>query len=287
MTIDLDAARVFVYTNGRLLDRRLVATVLDGAPGGGVIDALRGYRNDDGGFGHGLEPDKRDPSSTPLDTETAFEAMEMAGTVDVALVAAACDWLASVAEGTGMVPLAFATLVEYPHAEHWSQIPLVADINPTGGLAAFLWKWGIDHPWREVATAACWQALDNEIPREAHAVKEAMRFLAAQPDRGRATAILPSIAAVFDDVALLQQRPSADYGVGPLHLVPERDGFGASLFSNATYEAFLDDLEARQQDDGGWPIAWNPPGPAAAHEWRSWVTLQALMTLRAWGRLPR
>jgi hypothetical protein len=251
-----------------------------------VVDALRGYRNDDGGFGHGLEADKRVPSSTPLDTETAFEAMEMAGHVDRSLVEGACDWLASVADGSGMVPLAFDDLGAYPHAEHWAQIPLVADVNPTAGLVGLLWRWGVDHPWRDAATAACWKAIEHEIPREAHGLKEAMRFLAAQPDRGRAEALLPRIAAVFDDVTLLHQRPSADYGVTPLHLVPEPDGFGATLFGADVFAAFLDDLQARQQNDGGWPIAWTPPGPAAVFEWRSWVTVQALINLRAWGRLP-
>src|SRR4051812_25412872 len=107
MTIDIGAARTFVHTNGRVLDRRLFAAAFEGASASGVVDALRAYRNDDGGFGHGLEADKRVPSSTPLDTETAFEAMEMAGHVDRAVATEACDWLQSVADSTGLVPLVF------------------------------------------------------------------------------------------------------------------------------------------------------------------------------------
>jgi hypothetical protein len=33
-----------------------------------IIDALRGYRNPDGGFGHALEPDLRCPASQPAPT---------------------------------------------------------------------------------------------------------------------------------------------------------------------------------------------------------------------------
>ena len=67
------AGREFILREGRLVERRLFATIFEGAPGSGVIDALRGYRNEDGGFGHGLEPDKRVPASLPIDVETAFD----------------------------------------------------------------------------------------------------------------------------------------------------------------------------------------------------------------------
>ena len=38
-----------------------------------MVDAVAAYRNDDGGFGHGLEPDKLAPASQPLDVEVALE----------------------------------------------------------------------------------------------------------------------------------------------------------------------------------------------------------------------
>ena len=287
MTIDVDAARTFVLTNGRVLDRRLFAAMFEGAPAAGVVDALRAYRNDDGGFGHGLEADKRVPSSTPLDTETAFEAMDVAGAVDVGLVTAACDWLASVADGSGMVPMVFDDMLDYPHAEHWDQIPREPGVNPTAGIVSLLWKWEFAHPWRDAATAGCWKAVEHEIPLEAHALREALRFLDHQPDRGRAEALLPRVADRLPDVGLLQLTPGGtDYGLTPLDLAPEPDALARPLFADEVFHAFLDELAAAQQDDGGWPISWNPPGPAAVYEWRAWVTLLALQTLRAWGRLP-
>jgi hypothetical protein len=57
------------------------------------------------------------------------------------------------------------------------------------------------------------------------------------------------------------------------------------LFSPEQIAACLDVRIARQQADGGWPISWPPPSPAAESEWRGWVTVQMLMTLRANGRL--
>ncbi len=107
--------RDFLRRAGRLLERRLFATCFEGASGTGVLDALRGYRNDDGGFGHGLEPDKRCPASLPIDVECALRAMATARTVDLPLVHAACDYLATVSSG-GSVPLAFPVIEDHPRA---------------------------------------------------------------------------------------------------------------------------------------------------------------------------
>ena len=283
---DLDAARTFVYRNGRVLDRRLFAAVFEGAPAEGVVEALRAYRNHDGGFGHGLEPDKRVPTSNPLDTETAFEAMDIAGHVDRALVLGACDFLASKADATGLVPLVFDDMLEHPHAEHWDQIPRVPGVNPTAGLAALLWKWDVDHPWRDAATAGCWKVIEHAVPTEAHDIKETLRFLEHQPDRGRAETLLPRIVGRFAESTLLQLEPvPGEYGVTALHLAPWPDSAWRKLFEPDAIDGFLDQLERDQQPDGGWPITWVPAGEGAVYEWRAWVTIDALRVLRAAGRL--
>jgi hypothetical protein len=63
MPVNLPAARQFIFANARLLDRYRAAVLLDGAPADAVVQALRAYRNPDGGFGHALEPDVRTPHS--------------------------------------------------------------------------------------------------------------------------------------------------------------------------------------------------------------------------------
>ena len=50
-------------------------------------------------------------------------------------------------------------------------------------------------------------------------------------------------------------------------------------------ERGLDALEREQRDDGGWPVKWiNGPTPAVEGEWAE-VTINALVSLRAYGRL--
>ena len=81
----------FLARQARLLEQRLYATLFEGAPAAGVVEALRGYQNDDGGFGHGLEPDKRCPASQPLDVQVALETLSAAGTSDAAMLSSAQD----------------------------------------------------------------------------------------------------------------------------------------------------------------------------------------------------
>jgi hypothetical protein len=49
-------------------------------------------------------------------------------------------------------------------------------------------------------------------------------------------------------------------------------------------EAHLDALVDAQGEDGGWPVPWPVWTPATGPEWRSWITIGALRTLRANGR---
>ena len=75
----LTRARDFLSCNARLLERRLFAFHFEGGAAGAVVAALDAYRNPDGGFGWGLEPDKRTAASQPVDLQTAFEILDEVG----------------------------------------------------------------------------------------------------------------------------------------------------------------------------------------------------------------
>ncbi len=75
------------------------------------------------------------------------------------------------------------------------------------------------------------------------------------------------------------------YGVGPLQLTPRPSFAGAGSWAPGTLDLHLDALESRQRDDGGWPITFEPASPMGALEWRARFTLEALVTLRAYGRI--
>ncbi|WP_306207179.1 hypothetical protein [Actinoplanes sp. RD1] len=283
MTADFDAAERFLTTEARLLERRLFATLFRGASPAGVVAALRAHRNEDGGFGHGLEPDTRCPASLPIYTEIALQSLAAAGAPDPELLGSACDHLARIAAPGGAVPLAFPVIERYPRAEHWTEWTYEPGVNPTAGLAGLLHQLGFDHPWRTAATEWCWRA---EVPDEVHALAEMFVFLAHVPDRPRAEQAAPALLERLRAHSMFQARPTpGEYGLTPLHIAPAAGSPWRGLFPAADLEAHLDHLAAAQEKDGGWPITWEPPGTAARLEWRGMVTLQALRTLRSYGRI--
>jgi hypothetical protein len=82
MTLDLASAIAFTTTYARVLDRHRLRLLLD--PGDHaatvqVLDALAAYRNADGGYGWGLEPDLRSTESQPGPALHAFEVWVEAG----------------------------------------------------------------------------------------------------------------------------------------------------------------------------------------------------------------
>jgi len=119
---DLDLAEQFLAAQGRILDRRRFERLFRGGDAAPVRDAVAAYRNADGGFGHGLEPDKRCPASLPIDVEIALQAYASAGADDPELLRRACDFLAGESVG-GAVSLASPVIEDYPRAEHWSNTP--------------------------------------------------------------------------------------------------------------------------------------------------------------------
>ena len=283
------AADRFLLSQARLLERRLFAAMFLGQPSAHVVDALRGYQNDDGGFGHALEPDKRCPASLPIDVETAFQAMSLAGARDETMIARACDFLAAAAataDAGGGVPAAFPVIEQFPRAEHWTDWTYAPGLNPTAGLVGLLYRLDVDHPWRAQGTEYCWRQLAAAPPGDAHTLSEVLIFLEHVPDSGRAEQQARVIAPHFADISMLHLDPDADgYGITPLQLAPEPGSRWRSLFTDAQIHGHLDRLLADQQDDGGWPVSWEPPSEAATLEWRGVVTLQALRTLTAYGRI--
>jgi hypothetical protein len=284
------AGQKFIRRQGRLLERRLLATCFEGAPATGVVDVLRGHRNDDGGFGHGLEPDKRAPASLPVDVEVAFQALATAGTVDVPLVRGACDYLARVAgeaNRDGAVPLAFPVIEAYPRAAHWTEWTYEPGLNPTAGLVGLIHQLGVDHPWVDQATSYCWARLSaDELPDDAHALSEALVFLEHAPDRQRSAAVAARVHKQLSVASHFRADPDGTgYGLSPLNIAPLADSRWRGLFDEEMLAAHLDRLLRDQQADGGWPITWEPPSEAAVLEWRGVVTLGALRTLVSYGRL--
>jgi uncharacterized membrane protein YsdA (DUF1294 family) len=282
----LERAADFMWCNARLLERALFARAFLGGSAGAVVAAVRAYRNPDGGFGNAMEPDVRAPQSMPLHCEIALRALHDASVLDPELAIGVCDFLAGVAEPDGRVPIVTTEILDYPRAAHWAQPTRGGDSpNPTAALAGLLTPQGVTHPWLSRAVEWCWNRLERPLG-DAHEIVNALTFLEYAPDRARAQALALRLAGQADRAALYLKQPDPSrYGLTPLHLCPRPDAIARRAFADDLLAAHLDHLAAGQQSDGGWPITWTPPSAASELEWRGRMTLEALLALRAYGRI--
>lgn len=281
---DLAAARRFVHRDARLLDRLAFDAAFDGGDPAAVLHALGSYQNADGGFGHALEPDTRTSSSQPLYLELALEYMDEAGARDPHRLLRACDWLAGVLGPDGGAPILIESFRDADFAPHWADGPGALGINPNGGIAGRLLKLGVEHPVRERLHDFCWRSVEGIDG--AHNVGEALIFLEHAPDRRRAEVRAEALVRHLPQTRLFKADPAAPgYGLDALFYARTPQAWAHRWLDPALVRTALSHLEATQQADGGWPIDWTPPGSAAVAEWRGILTVRAVRTLRAYGRV--
>jgi hypothetical protein len=279
---DLNRARDFMATSARTIDRRRLEVLLDGADPQPVLDALGAFRNADGGFGWGLEPDQRSPTSQPAGALHVLEVCAETGDRGP-LAVSACDWLATVSNADGGVPFSVGDAGGAGVSPVWAAADTrTSSLHLTTALCAAAHRAGVEHPWLDAASAYCQREIAAlREPPFAYTLKYVLWFLDAAGDAAeleRVGAFLPrSGAAPVIGGAEGETMHAVDYAPHPGPL--------AALIDPDALAADLDRLSAAQEADGGWRQDWVAETPAAALEWRGWVTVRALAALRAHGRI--
>lgn len=282
--IDIDAARRFLHTSARVLELHRAAFLLDDASPGPVVDSLRAYRNDDGGFGHALEPDLRDPNSQVSATMSALEVLAEVGAADSEMVTGALRWLESVANPDGGLAHVLPTASDYPAAP-WMR-PSADSSFLTYPTCAYLHRLEVRGDWLDRATEWCWQSLESAIEPPAYTICFGMIFLDVGPDRARAEDVVKRLAPrLRPDGTMPVEGGIEGEHVSPVEFSPEPGGPSRTMFTDEQISTDLDHLEGRQLDDGGWDFDFLHWSPAQSVEWRGLSTLRALRVLRANGRL--
>ena len=282
MPVDQVAAESFIWRAARLLDRHRYTLLFADGSAEPVLEALRGYRNADGGFGHALEPDLRCPSSQPAPTLHALGVLNEAGAAGSELARDARAWIVSIAEEDGGIPFVLAGFEGYPHAPWWSPQP---GSFLTFDLVAVFHAGGIsDDEWLNRATDWCWRSIETAEQPGGYWLKNACRFLDTVPDEQRARAAIASLAPHVDLSALAGEGADGE-GLRALDISPHPGSRSRELISEPLIEAHLDVVESGQQEDGGWLFDFLAWSPAQTADWRGVVTIDALTCLRDHGRL--
>jgi hypothetical protein len=241
-----------------------------------VVAAVLSYRNADGGFGHGLEPDKLAPQSQPLDVQIALQALTDAGAEAREIGEGTCGFLEPLADERGLVPPVLPSVADYPRADHWGDGNFPPGINPTAAIAGYLNALGVEHPWLTQATETCLETLEKETLGEAHEIAAAAVFVEHAPE---AEHLASRLAEALPQARWFLADPSGEgYGLPPTK-------FPREWFDDELYDAHLERLESQQEEDGGWPVAWEPPGPGSLAAWRAILTMETLKALKKNGRL--
>jgi hypothetical protein len=283
---DLEAAERFLAGSGRVLDRRCFERLFRGGDANAVRDAVAAYRNEDGGFGHALEPDGRTPASQPAAVETALRTLHESDAWDEGIAASACDWLERTAPAEGGAAFVLPSIAGWPHAPWWEpQDGLPASLVATGLIAGTLHARGVDHSWLDRATELLWSRIDALADVGPYDMRGVLAFLQQVPDRSRAEAAFDRVGTLLLERGLVALDPEAPGEVhGPLDYAPMPDSLARRLFDEETIAAHLDHLAGGQHEDGGWTFNWHAWSPLAELEWRAAVTVHALRVLRANGR---
>jgi hypothetical protein len=295
VTVDLAAAADFLAGSARVLDRRRFDLLFgDGSPAA-ALAAVDGYRNPDGGYGWGLEPDLRSRTSQPGGALHAFEVFADLAPTTTVRARELCDWLVGATLPDGGLPFALPVPDPAACAPFWAQPDATrSSLQITAVVAAAAHRVAqtdpavAGHPWLARATEFCLAAV-RELEEEPHAMVLAF---AAQ--------LLDAAAARFPEAAVLVEslRPhvpadgllhvaggAEDEFMRPLDFAPFPGGPARRLFSPEVVEAEVQRLAAAQQPDGGWRVDFASYSPAATLEWRGHRTVQALVVLRASGAL--
>jgi hypothetical protein len=286
--MNLSDAERFMAGHARVLDRRRFELLLGGGSREAVLAAADAYRNPDGGYGWGLEPDLRSPESQPGGALHALEAFADAAPARSPSAAALCDWLDSVTLPDGGLPFALPVTDPAGVAPFWAGADATASsLQITAYVAGAAHRTGdpavTGHPWLARATAYCLDAI-GELGAEpfALAVTASLGFLDEVADtRPDAAALIDRLGALIpDDGRLAVSGGKPDESVGPLGFAPYPDRPVRRLFAPELIEAELARLAAGQQDDGGWTVDFASYSPAAALEWRGYATVRAVSILQ-------
>ncbi|WP_284745713.1 hypothetical protein [Amycolatopsis sp. RTGN1] len=288
MAVNLSAAASFMATHARLLDRRRFELLSGATNADAVLAAVDGYRNPDGGYGWGLEPDLRAPESQPGGALHAFEVFEETGpTPHAALL---CDWLASVSTPDGGLPFALPVADPAGCAPFWVQAdPAVATLQSTAfatGVALRVARTDQavrEHPWLAAATEYCFREI-RALTEAPHAI--ALSFAvgavdAAHDFHAEAAPLLDRLAAYVSPDGLVPVAGGSDgETLRALDFAPLPDRPARALFKDAVIDAELRRLADGQQDDGGWRVDYASYSPAAELEWRGYATVRAVSILQ-------
>ena len=299
------AARAYIMTHGRPLDQaRFVFHFENGDPAL-IIRELAAYQNEDGGFGHALEPDLRTPASSAIATSTGLTVLREAGAKgDEPLVIAVIRYLRNSYDALkNLWPIVPAAVEDAPHAPWWNYAESATTfggfrVNPRAALVGHLYHFAAaQEAPADLLTGAGQSLLAHieSIPDDDMGMHDLLAILdlagADNLPAGLRRPIVGKLRRVVGHAVVTDPKQWGEYALRPLQVAPAPDSLLASHVDRQAIDANLDYEIEQQMADGSWDLAWSwdfVDATAWAKAEKDWKGLHAVNNLRifaAYGRI--
>lgn len=281
-------ARDFILTNARMIERRLFHFHFGDGDKEGVFHAVYAYRNLDGGFGHGMEPDTASPESQPLFSIMALETLDEVGYLTKEIILKDfMPYFESITTEKGGIPWMFRPKSDYPCEGHFKTVKEWAALSTTAPLLGILEKHEIDIPWMKKAEEFVWSEFERIKDKHVFCylcVPRWLTFLRYTKSQEKAIKTINNLKKwisnngiicedKFDDGWGLYGKPhSLNYAVSSESIL-------YSLFTKEAIESDIKELINRQKENGQWDT-WYGISEGTKLEWAGIQTLWVLKVLK-------
>lgn len=276
-----------------MIERRLFQFHFEGGEAEGVYHAVYAYRNSDGGFGHGMEPDTASPESQPLFTIMALEILDEVGFLTKERIENDfMPYFMSVTTKKGGIPWMMLPTSDYPCSDHFKTVKEWAALSTTAPLLGILEKYKIDIPWMKNAEKFVWSEF-NRI-QEKHVfcylcVPRWLTFLKQTKNQSKALKVIENLKNWILAEGVISDDPLDDgwglYGKPHrLNYSPSPESLLHSIFTKSAIDFDLSELIKKQKNNGSWDT-WYGISSGTKLEWAGIQTLWSLKVLQNYKRI--
>jgi hypothetical protein len=288
-----------VLRQGRPLEAALIAYQLADGEGQDVLQALAPFQNEDGGFGHGMEPDFWLPESSPMATSLGVGVLMAVGvSPQEPLLQAAIRYYEATYQPQGQRWVAVGPAVaQHPHAPWWTYEPISPaetypawDGNPSATIVGQLlhYRSRVTRLDVEALVERALAYLQQQERYETHEIQCYLNLFEelSQPQKEMAKPILEKAIAQLIET---DTRQWGDYVPKPLDFIKSPQSAFYEPFQNLV-DTHLDYLVEQAETDGIWFPTWDWHGDddnwqQARQQWIGVLAYNHLKALKGFGHI--
>jgi hypothetical protein len=286
--------KTYLRNNARKLDLRVYEHLFEGAQAQAVLDELRPYQNEDGGFGHALEPDLRLPESSAIATTVAFQYLnKLKGANANKLISNAIRYFVESYDDTKQRWIIIPSDADkYPRAPWWNYNKALEWAewgNPSAEILGYLLQHidKVEPTFPEKITQQAIQRLQEITKPEQHEVLCYIRLYKHAPKELQAK-LYDHIAAQIKELAKTDPKDWKGYVATPLTFINSPNSPFASLFDKQVLQTNVEFLQNQIAGNNHWEPTWEwgqfeNEWARAKQDWSGKLTVDNLALLKAFG----